>query len=385
MRALVIVTILGLAAAIGVGCRGLRIQNDRLLCGPHGECPSPYKCSVNGRCSLDRDAGADAIDGNDADGSNVDASDVPTRTDGPGADRDASDGPSLDVADGPSPDGPRADGPSADADGPSADSNEVGHDGPVGGTFLLSVTTSGPSGAGMVLSTTAGVGINCGQTCSALVAAGTSVQLVASPAATGSFSTWTGCTSVDTTSCTVVVTKATTVTAAFKLKSGVACAQAGDCATGFCVSNVCCGTACAAPCNSCSTGTCVPKPIQTACGIQNGTATYSYVALVCDGNGTCKAPTITCAADGGNVQCNLGSQSCCGPASSLGQAHILACVSVGSCATPDDGDYFHGYSCSHASDCPLGEQCCYQRPPPYDSSWAGCKPTCDPVNDTVLP
>jgi List-Bact-rpt repeat protein len=381
MRALVFVTIVGLTAAIGVGCRGLRIQNDRLLCGPHDACPSPYMCNVHGRCSLDRDASADATDGSDADGSNVDASDGSSRTDGPGADHNASDGPSADVADGPIADGLRA-------DGPSADTNEVGHDGPAGGTFLLSVTTGGPSGAGMVLSTTVGVGINCGQTCSALVAAGTSVELVASPAATGSFSAWTGCTSVDTATCTVVISKATTVTATFKLKSGAACAQTGDCATGFCVSNVCCATACAGPCNgSCSTGTCLPQPARTACGTQTGQGgpgVGTDVSLICDGLGACKAPTISCPITGGDVSCDLNTKSCCHISFTLPNAETLTCTAPSSCATPDEGDNFDGYSCGHGSDCPLNKVCCERR---YNQlyDWAICLDSCDPGTDILLP
>jgi hypothetical protein len=382
MRALVFLTVLGLAASTAAGCRGLRIENDRLLCG-HGECPYPYQCNVSGRCSLDRDASADATDGNEPheDGPTVDASDGVDGADGAGADRNGGDGPSNDVADGPIADGP-------DTDRPGIDTAEVGPDGPVGGTYLLSVTTGGPSGAGMVLSTTAGVAINCGQTCSALVAAGTSVQLVASPAASGSFSAWTGCTSVDTTTCTVVATTATTVMAAFKLKNGVACAQTGDCATGFCVSNVCCATPCTGPCNgSCSTGTCLPLPTRTACGNktgQGGPGVGSDVSLVCDGLGACKAPTISCPVTGGDVPCDLNTKSCCHISFSLPNAGTLTCTTPSSCATPDEGDNFDGYSCGQGSDCPLNKVCCERRYMDlYD--WAICLDSCDPGTDIMLP
>jgi hypothetical protein len=59
------------------------------------------------------------------------------------------------------------------------------------------------------------------------------------------------------------------------LPRGTACTSAGACATGFCVSSVCCDRACNGPCESCgSDGTCVTpstctagKPVGTACSL----------------------------------------------------------------------------------------------------------------------
>ncbi len=240
----------------------------------------------------------------------------------------------------------------SDANGDHSDAlpsdAESGHsDGSAHGLFLLSVTTSG---SGIVLSTTTGVDINCGQTCSALVPQGTSVQLVATPAAIGSFSSWTGCTSIDAETCTVVVEKTTNVTAMFKLKSGAACAQEGDCATGFCVSNVCCATACAGPCNSsCPTGTCIPQPTRTACGTKTGPGgpgAGTDIALICDGLGVCKAPSFVCPSTSETALCGLDSNICCNLSFSNPAGHNLTCTVPTSCAAADEGDNFHGYSCS---------------------------------------
>ncbi|HWH51246.1 MAG TPA: hypothetical protein VN651_06855, partial [Gemmatimonadaceae bacterium] len=70
------------------------------------------------------------------------------------------------------------------------------------------------SGAGTVTSSPAG--INCGTTCTSAFVFGTSVTLTASPAAGSSFGGWTGggC-SGTTTTCTIAVTAAPSVTATF--------------------------------------------------------------------------------------------------------------------------------------------------------------------------
>jgi hypothetical protein len=341
MRALAIVSALCVIAMPNFGCRGLQIPDGQLQCGPHGECPSPYTCNTHGRCSLERSDG------------------------------------------------------SGDGDGDVAPSNiEGGHlDSATGGPFLLSVTTSGPSGTGMVLSTTTGVDINCGATCSALVTQGTIVQLVASPSSTGSFSSWTGCTSVDGTACTAIVTGATTVTATFKLKNGSPCAQTSDCATGFCVANVCCTTACDGPCNSsCSTGSCVRQPARTACGTRpgpSGAGSGSDVALICDGLGNCVAPVIECPPPdlGGGTTCDLGAMACCNLSFNVPNSRQLTCTNATSCGTPDEGDNNHGFSCSRGADCPLSQICCYQGLS-SGGFWAICEALekCDPNNaGTVLP
>jgi hypothetical protein len=77
--------------------------------------------------------------------------------------------------------------------------------------FALNVTKNG-TGTGTVTSTPAG--INCGTTCSANYASGTSVSLSAVPATGSTFTGWSGpC--IGTGSCVVSITAATNVTATF--------------------------------------------------------------------------------------------------------------------------------------------------------------------------
>ncbi|HYD39728.1 MAG TPA: glycoside hydrolase family 11 protein, partial [Anaeromyxobacter sp.] len=85
--------------------------------------------------------------------------------------------------------------------------------GGVGDTYALSVTRGG-TGSGTVTSSPAG--INCGTTCNATYASGTSVTLSAAPAAGAIFNGWTGaCTGMG--SCIVTMTAARSVTALFSL------------------------------------------------------------------------------------------------------------------------------------------------------------------------
>ena len=84
-----------------------------------------------------------------------------------------------------------------------------------GGTFALSVAKAG-SGSGTV--TSSPTGINCGSTCSANYASGASVTLSAAPASGSAFAGWSGaCTG--TSSCTVSMTAARSVTATFNSNS----------------------------------------------------------------------------------------------------------------------------------------------------------------------
>jgi uncharacterized repeat protein (TIGR02543 family) len=85
--------------------------------------------------------------------------------------------------------------------------------------YALTVTKSG-NGSGTVTSSTGG--INCGSTCSANIASGTTVTLTAAAASGSTFGGWSnGCTGTSTT-CTVSMTAARTVTATFN--SGTSCA-----------------------------------------------------------------------------------------------------------------------------------------------------------------
>jgi hypothetical protein len=89
-----------------------------------------------------------------------------------------------------------------------------------------------------------------------------------------------------------------------KKEPGQGCANAGDCLSGFCVDNVCCGTACTAACRSCNTpgneGSCQPianTEDNNPTGVCAGTNT-------CDPAGVCKKKDgVTC---GANADCLSG-------------------------------------------------------------------------------
>lgn len=80
--------------------------------------------------------------------------------------------------------------------------------------FVLTVTKAG-NGSGTV--TSAPSGINCGTDCTESVAAGTIVTLTAAPAASSTFTGWTGGGCTGTAPCAVTVNAATAVTATFAL------------------------------------------------------------------------------------------------------------------------------------------------------------------------
>ena len=99
---------------------------------------------------------------------------------------------------------------------------------PGGTTYALTVTKSG-TGSGTV----AGGAINCGGTCSANVASGTTVTLTATPASGSTFGGWSGaCTGTG--SCILSMTAARSVTATFNGTpvTGPASINAGGAATG---------------------------------------------------------------------------------------------------------------------------------------------------------
>jgi len=82
-------------------------------------------------------------------------------------------------------------------------------------TYALVVTKSGTGGG-----TVAGGPINCGATCSANVASGTTVTLTATPAAGSTFAGWSGACTGTAATCTVAMTSAQTVSAAFNPSGG---------------------------------------------------------------------------------------------------------------------------------------------------------------------
>ena len=130
-------------------------------------------------------------------------------------------------------------------------------------TFALSVTKAG-TGTGTVTSSPSG--INCGATCSANYASGTSVMLTASAASGSTFAGWGGACS-GTGACTVSMTAARAVTATFNGASTFALSvtRAGT-GTGTVTSSpagINCGTTCSA---SYATGTSVTLTAAAASG-----------------------------------------------------------------------------------------------------------------------
>lgn len=82
-----------------------------------------------------------------------------------------------------------------------------------GGTFNLSLAVTGAANGAIVSSP---AGIDCGATCAAPFAAGSSVTLTATPITGHSFGGWgAGCTVVSGTSCTVIVNTDITISATF--------------------------------------------------------------------------------------------------------------------------------------------------------------------------
>src|SRR5439155_16151886 len=79
-------------------------------------------------------------------------------------------------------------------------------------TFILTVIKAG-TGSGTVTSTP--TGITCGTDCSGTYPSGTVVTLTATPATDSAFTGWSGGGCTGTASCSVTLTAATTVTAAF--------------------------------------------------------------------------------------------------------------------------------------------------------------------------
>ena len=96
---------------------------------------------------------------------------------------------------------------------PSAVSNSVT---PMAGTFALGVTLAG-TGSGTVSS--APTGINCGATCSASFGIASSVTITAASASGSTFAGWSGACTGTSTTCTVTMNAANSVTATFSAAS----------------------------------------------------------------------------------------------------------------------------------------------------------------------
>lgn len=147
-------------------------------------------------------------------------------------------------------------------------------------TFGVTVTKGG-TGSGTVTSTPGGIA--CGSTCTTSIPSGTTLTLVAAPAAGSVFSGWTGpC--AGTGSCTVTVAHATTLQATFAAASvsyGLTVAKTGT-GTGTVKSlpeGIACGSTCKA---TFSQGTVLTLTAAPASG-----SAFSGWSGACSGTGTC--------------------------------------------------------------------------------------------------
>ncbi|HYJ41856.1 MAG TPA: cellulase family glycosylhydrolase, partial [Steroidobacteraceae bacterium] len=148
-----------------------------------------------------------------------------------------------------------------------------------GANFTLSVTKAG-SGTGTVTSNTGN--INCGSTCSASYASGTSVTLTAAAGSGASFAGWSGaCTGTG--ACTVSMTQARAVTATFNTAStfalGVTRAGTGTGTVTSSPSGINCGTSCTA---NYASGASVTLTAAAASG-----STFAGWSGSCSGTGSC--------------------------------------------------------------------------------------------------
>jgi len=84
-----------------------------------------------------------------------------------------------------------------------------------------------------------------------------------------------------------------------KLPLGTTCASAGQCLSGFCVSNVCCDKTCGGACEQCSAATqgkCTPKANGTACGAAPSCTGSTLVTNSCNGTSpACQSKSTACA------------------------------------------------------------------------------------------
>ncbi len=200
-------------------------------------------------------------------------------------------------------------------------------------TFPLTVTKSG-SGSGAV----SGSGINCGSTCSASYASGTSVTLSAAAASGSTFAGWSGaCTGTST--CTVSMTAARSVTATFNAQVttyALTVTRAGT-GSGTVTSNpsgINCGSACSA---TYASGTTVTLTASAASG-----STFGGFSGACTGTGTCTvsmtaARTVTATFNGGTQQGLVGWATVGGTVTGGGNASPVTVTSLSALNTAAGG------------------------------------------------
>lgn len=154
---------------------------------------------------------------------------------------------------------------------------EVGSGGSI--NYTLAVTTSG---SGTVTDSTNA--ISCGSSCSASYALGSTITLTATPASGSTFSSWTGCTTVDGATCTVVLSATTAVTATFATATAptLTVVRAGS-GSGVVTSSPT-GISCGATCSSTyASGT----SVTLTAAASTGSTFTGWSGGGCSGTGTC--------------------------------------------------------------------------------------------------
>jgi hypothetical protein len=87
----------------------------------------------------------------------------------------------------------------------------------------------------------------------------------------------------------------------------------------------------------------VNAPAKAYCGLYQGLA---FEVLVCDGQGNCTNPTVTCGADG---ECATEIGTCC-----------VTGTSTTTCQKTSCGTTNFGINCDEKADCPPGYSCCFR-------------------------
>ncbi|MFL6622024.1 MAG: InlB B-repeat-containing protein [Sulfurifustis sp.] len=254
-------------------------------------------------------------------------------------------------------------------------------------TLLLQVTVSG---SGTVMSSPAG--ISCGSDCSESYPSGTSVTLTATPASGYAFSGWNGGGCSGTAPCTVTMTTARTVAAAFTPTSyTLTVAVTGSGTVTSSPAGINCGATCSA---NYASGTSVTLTAAPASGY-----TFSgWSGSGCAGNGTCTvtmsaarsvsatftaSPTYAVAVTvtgSGTVVSSPAGISC----GSTCSANYASGTSVTLTATPASGYTFSGWGgdCSGVSTCTLTVSAARNVTATFRAAATSYQMTWDPIADT---
>lgn len=157
----------------------------------------------------------------------------------------------------------------------------------VGSSYTLSVSRQGV-GSGSVSSSPAG--INCGSTCSASYAAGTQVTLTAQAASGSSFAGWGGACTGTSSSCSVTMSAARSVTASFNVASNTRLVTLNKMGSGTgSVSSSPSGLACATDCSGASASFSSSAAITLTAQPSSGSVFAGWGGS-CTGTGSCTIP-----------------------------------------------------------------------------------------------